>query len=60
MSEPTKWPRVRDLPKSEQQAFSEWLAGQTRPLIDDLPMEEQDAYYQWDYDRWKAKLPITD
>ena len=46
------YPRVRDLPRDEQDAFKGWLRDQTRPLIDGEPMEEQDAYYEEDYDRW--------
>lgn len=56
----SKWPRIRDLPKDERRSFSQWLAGQTRPMIQGAPMDEQDGYYQHDYNRWKAGLPVID
>lgn len=56
----TKWPRIRDLPESEREPFTEWLNGQTRPLIDGLPDDEQDGYYRWDYERWRAGWPVVD
>jgi hypothetical protein len=49
----TVWPRIRDLPKEEQEPFGKWLRGQTKPLIEGIPFEEQDSYYPWDYDNWK-------
>jgi hypothetical protein len=55
MGSPVSWPRIRDLPESERQPFSEFLWGQTLPLIDGVPMAEQDGYYPWDYDNWKRK-----
>lgn len=58
-----KYPRIRDLPEEEREAFSEWLAGQTMPLEEEyetIPQEEWDWYYRWDYERWKADLPIID
>jgi hypothetical protein len=48
-----QWPRVRDLPEVERAPFTEWLVGQTRPMLDGIPMEEQDGYYDHDYRRWK-------
>jgi hypothetical protein len=59
-STPINWPRVSNLPKEEQEPFSKWLRGQTRPYILDLPVSDQDGYYPWDYKRWKAKSPIID
>lgn len=60
MNPPTIWPRIRDLPASEQASFREWLTGQTMPWIEGEPMEEQDGYYVWDYKRWKEGKPIID
>lgn len=54
------WPRVSDLPKKEQEPFTQWLSGQTRPWIDGLAEEEQDGYYRWDYERWKSGKHIID
>lgn len=51
-----KFPRIKDLPSSEQREFSKWLMGQTCPYLKGVPYEEQDAYYQSDYDAWKASL----
>ncbi|MHC1699309.1 MAG: hypothetical protein AB9919_14835 [Geobacteraceae bacterium] len=48
-----KWPRLKDLPPYERDAFDEWLKGRTVPAIEGLPPEEQDAYYPWDYALWK-------
>ena len=53
-----KWPRIRDLPKEEQEPFSKWLYGQTCPFLEGE--EIQDGYYSHDYDRWKLGLPIID
>ena len=46
------WPRLRDLPETEQGVFAHWLFTQTRPLLNDVSDDEQDAYYQHDYDLW--------
>jgi hypothetical protein len=55
------YPRIRNLPKEEQEGFREWLRGQTLPLCDETaPMSEWDWYYPWDYERWKRGLPIID
>ena len=51
MKEP---PRIRNLPKAEQEPFAKWLRGQTVPHIKGVPENEQDGYYPWDYNRWKA------
>lgn len=53
----TTWPRIRDLPKAEQEAFKQFLVGQTCPIIESLPInaENQDAYYPWDYENFKRK-----
>jgi hypothetical protein len=50
-----KWPRLKDLPPDERDAFDEWLKGRTVPAIDGLPPEEQDAYFPWDYALWKNR-----
>lgn len=50
------WPRVKDLPKGEQEAFVKWLEGQSRPLIEGIPEDEQDGYFPWDYTRWKRQV----
>jgi hypothetical protein len=50
------WPRVRDLPENERQMFTEWLVGQTRPVVPEVSDSDQDAYYPWDYDSWKNYL----
>jgi hypothetical protein len=52
---PISQPRIRDLPKEERESFSEFLWGQTRPLINGIPDDEQDGYYPSDYDNWKRK-----
>ena len=52
-----EFPRIKDLPEEEQEPFSKWLRGQTRPMNEGDPSP---AYYQWDYDRWKAGLPVID
>ena len=54
------WPRVRDLPEEQQEPFTQWLAGQTRPMIPDVPMSQQDGYFPWDYERWIKRLPVID
>lgn len=54
------WPRIRDLPEHEQQAFKVYLIGQTRPFVEGLPQDEQDFFYVCDYRRWKAGLPVVD
>lgn len=51
-----QWPRVRDLPENERQPFTEWLVGQTMPVVDGAPDADQDAYYPWDYQSWKRWL----
>lgn len=52
--------RIRDLPASEQAAFTRRLDGQTRPLVTGLPMKDQDYFYVGDYYEWKAGLPVGD
>ena len=47
------YPRIRDVPAHEREAFMSWLNGQTRPYIDGQPWSEQDAYFEGDYERWK-------
>ena len=51
-------PRIRDLPCSERQPFTEWLSHwfKSRP-IDDVgePESEWDWYYQSDYREWKGE-----
>lgn len=54
-TEDQNWPRVSQLPKSEQRAFERWLDGQTRPVIGGVLDDEQDGYFPWDYDRWKGQ-----
>jgi hypothetical protein len=54
----TAWPRLRDLPESEQKVFSQWLDGQTRPEL--IGEKRQDAYFPWDYERWKKGKPVID
>lgn len=53
----TNWPRLRDLPVEEREAFDKWLLGQTCPFLEGVHREEQDGYYPWDYARWKARGP---
>lgn len=53
-----RWPRIRDLPEAEREPFTQWLAGQTRPLL--VGEEIQDGYYGWDYARWKRGQQIID
>lgn len=48
-----EWPRVRDLPEGEREAFSHWLFGQTQPWIEGA--RKQDGYYQHDYELWKSQ-----
>lgn len=53
------YPRVRDLPEVEQDAFAHWVSAQTRPLIEGVLEDEQDAYYQHDYELWKEQgMPL--
>ena len=55
MSHP--FPRLRDLPPTEREAFREWLArgGHTLPVCDTAePRETRDWYYPWDYAAWIA------
>ena len=47
------WPRIRDLPAHERDAFAAYLANQTRPVIDGVPDDQQDGYYAHDYERWR-------
>ena len=50
-----QFPRVRDLPKEEQEDFNNWLAYQGRPLpigYEKLPSKEWDWYYPQDYVSW--------
>lgn len=54
------YPRLRDLPEAEREAFKKRLTGQTVPVVHGVPMDEQDFYYPWDYDRWKRGLPVID
>lgn len=56
----TNWPRIKDLPKEEQEPFKKWLRGQTCPLIEGVSINKQDGYYQSDYERWKQGLPVID
>jgi ankyrin repeat protein len=56
----TSPPRIRNLPKEEQEPFKKWLFGATRPCIDGIPREEQDGYFHDDYERWKLGLPNID
>jgi len=55
MNNPPTWPRIKDLPQQEQEAFKQFLIGQTCPFIEGLSNEEQDGYYPWDYDNFKRK-----
>ena len=55
-----QWSRVRDLPEEERAPFTEWLDGQTRPMLDGIPMEEQDGYYDHDYRNWKRGGRVYD
>jgi hypothetical protein len=48
------------LPEDERAPFTEWLDGQTRPMLDGIPMEEQDAYYDHDYRNWKRGGRVYD
>lgn len=59
-NEAIPYPRIRNLPEDEREAFSKWLWGQTRPLIEGAEEQDQDFYYEWDYQRWKKKLPVLD
>jgi hypothetical protein len=59
MNEP-QWPRVSELPEDEREPFTNWLVGQTRPMIEGIPMDEQDGYYEHDYRRWKSGCKIWD
>lgn len=45
--------RLKELPKEERSEFSEWLYGQTMPIIPEL--DEQDAIYLRNYERWKEE-----
>ena len=55
------FPRIRQLPDHEREAFSSWLEahGAVRPLIPGVPIQEQDGYFEQDFQNWKeGKLPI--
>lgn len=52
--------RLRDLPESEREPFTEWLRGETAPIIEGVPDSEQDAVYEHDYLRWKVGLGPAD
>lgn len=52
--------RLRDLPEGEQEPFSQWLMGQTRPSPEGIAEEDQDFFYVHDYRRWKAGLEAFD
>ena len=57
MTEEFNYPRIRDLPKEEQEKFNSWLDYRGRPLPsnwEDLPPEEWDWFYPWDYEKWKG------
>jgi hypothetical protein len=47
-----KFFRLSDVPQPERAAFSEWLYGQTMPIIPGLNPE--DAVYLEDWNRWRA------
>ena len=47
--------RISDVGKE----FSNWLYGQTLPLVDDNP-DPYDWAYHWDYQRFTSHLPIID
>jgi hypothetical protein len=51
------WPRVRDLPESEREAFELYLGveGIARPLLEGLEMDDQDGFYPEDYSCWKME-----
>lgn len=56
-----EYPRLRDLPKEEREAFDKWLTGQTMPICDDSePRALWDWYYPWDYSKWKAGRQTDD
>ena len=50
------FPRLRDLPIAEREAFRAWLLrGHTTPACDPTePQDEWDWYYPWDYAAWLA------
>ena len=47
-------PRIRDLPKKQQEAFRLYLIGQVRPLLKGVNMDNQDGYYQEQFEKWRA------
>ncbi len=58
----TGWPRVRELPEAEREAFTRELRGQTRPLVAGVKDADQDFFYPWDYLDWKDRqigIPTT-
>ena len=52
--------RLSDLPEEEQDAFSQQLYGQTRPLVRDKDGKPMDYFYMCDYLDWKAGNPVWD
>ena len=51
--------RISSLPKEKQEAFKEWLRGQTLPLVP----ESDEPYgwaYLWDYERFAKGLKVVD
>lgn len=45
---------IPELPEEQQRPFSEWLIGQTLPVIDDEGENRYNCAYKWDYDKWLA------
>jgi hypothetical protein len=46
-----EFPLIENLPEAEREAFSEWLSGQTCPLVT-VNGKFRRAYFPWDYERW--------
>lgn len=57
---------IPELPENEQKPFSDWLTGQTLPIIDSEGENAYNCAWKWDYDKWKAYFekgqiaPVTD
>ena len=47
------FPRIRELPKEEQEPFREAMQNKEMPWLRGIPENEQDGFWLYDYARWK-------
>lgn len=50
--------RISDMPIAQQQPFTQWMRGQTIPVVDNS--NKLDAVYLQDYIQWKKGLDPLD